>query len=49
MDQGCSYFTQASLKSLNFLVFIVKYSGLKTDIENTCMDKYMFGVIYVKN
>ena len=46
MDQGCSYFTQASLKSLDFLVF-VKYSGLHTDTENTCM--YMFGVFYVKN
>ena len=46
MDQGCSYFTKASLKSLDFIVFIVKYSGLQTDTGNTCM--YMFGVIYVK-
>ena len=28
MDRGCSYFTQASLKSLDFLEFVVKYSGL---------------------
>ena len=47
MDQGCSYFTQASLKTLDFIAFIVKYNGLQTDTENTGM--YMFGIIYVKN
>ena len=47
MDQGCSYFTQASLKSLDLLVFVAQYSGLQTDTENTWM--YIFGVIYVKN
>ena len=47
MDQGGLYFTQASLKSLDFIVFVVKYSGLQTDTENTSM--YMFGVIYVEN
>ena len=47
MDQGCSYFTQASLKSLDCIVFVVKYIVLQTDTENTYM--YMFGVIYVKN
>ena len=47
MYQGCSYFTQTALESLDFIVFLVKYGGLQTDTENTCM--FMFKVIYVKN
>ena len=36
-NHGCLYFTQASLKSLNFLSCILEYSSLQTSTENTSM------------